>query len=293
MNTIGKILVVLNFLFAVIVGVVMVMVTSMRTPWKEAYEELKKQSVVVVAQRDAYAKVNVNLANDFRSAKEREATILQDLKDRDVALAEQRKLDALKNKEFENQALAAQTALNQALITTKRQADEIAVLNKTIGEREKLIVNLEADNKVVRVQAQNFEGLARARQIQNENLLEQVREYTQHIARLESGVNPNTMVVRDPNAPNPPPVTVNGRVELVDDKDATLIQITLGTDHGVNKYHTLDVYRTKPEPKYIGMVRIVEAYHQKSVAQLVTSGSAAYRQQVRPDDLVTSKLSPR
>ena len=293
MNTIGKILVVLNFLFAVIVGIVMVMVTSMRTPWKDAYVELEKQGRVVVAQRDAYAKVNINLANDIRSVKLERETMALELKDVQESAAAARRADAIKVQEFQNLARAAQTGETQALDTTKRQADEIKKLNETIGDREKLVVNLEADSKVIRVQAQNFEALARARQLQNEGLLENVRELSQAVAKLEAGVNPNAMNVRDPNAPNPPAVTVNGRVEIVDDKDATLIQITLGTDHGVNKYHTLDVYRTKPEPKYIGMVRIEEAYQLKSIAKLVTTGGAASRAQIRPDDQVTSKILPR
>lgn len=290
MNTIGKILVILNFLFAVIVGIVMVMVTGLRTQWKDAYIEQEKQAKVVVAQRDAYAKVNIGLAGDNRSMKSELESMSEKVLELQSIIKAQEKTQNIKIKEFENQAIAAQTALQQSLITQKRQADQITVLEKTISDREALIVKLEADIKVVRVQAQNFESLARARQIQNENLLEQVRDLTRTIARLESGVNPDSINPRDPNSPNMPAVAVDGRIEKVDDKDNSLIQISLGTDHGVAKNHTLIVYRTRPEPKYLGMVRVVEAYHQKSVAQLMTSGNQAFRPQLLKDDLVTSKL---
>ena len=121
----------------------------------------------------------------------------------------------------------------------ERQQKEIILLEKTIAEREALIVELEADMKVVRVQAANFEGLARARQTQNEILLQLVRELTRKVALLESGGKPKA--VGKPNELNPPAVNVNGKIEKVDDKDPTLVQISLGTDHGINKNHTLQV----------------------------------------------------
>ncbi len=290
MNTIGKILVILNFLFAIIVGIVMVMVIGLRTQWKDAYKELETQSKVVVAQRDAATNMNRKLVNDYRSAKLERDEIAQLRADDKTVAALKEKADEEKIKQFENQAIAAQNLLQQALSTNKRMAAEITVLNQSITDRESLIVKLQADINVVRVQAQNFESLARARQLQNEGLLEKVRELTRQYALREAGVNPDALAIRDPNAPNPPAVAVNGRIEMVDAKDNTLIQISLGTDHGVHKNHTLDVYRTKPEAKYLGMIRILEAYHQRSVAQLVTSGNTAYRPPLRPDDLVASKL---
>ena len=51
-------------------------------------------------------------------------------------------------------------------------------------------------------------------------------------------MNADTNVIRNPNEPNPPAVMVNGKIEKV---DADLVQISLGTDQGVNKNNTLDV----------------------------------------------------
>jgi len=68
------------------------------------------------------------------------------------------------------------------------------------------------------------------------------------------------------------------------------VQISLGTDHGVNKNNTLDVFRTTPEVKYLGMVRILEANHRESVARLIPSGNAAFRIQLKQGDIVSSKI---
>ena len=83
-------------------------------------------------------------------------------------------------------------------------------------------------------------------------------------------------------------VQVNGKVEKV---EGDLMQISLGTDHGVLKNNTLDVYRLSPEPKYLGMVRIVDANLHHSVARLVPVGNAQFRTPLRVGDLVTSKLT--
>jgi hypothetical protein len=99
-------------------------------------------------------------------------------------------------------------------------------------------------------------------------------------------------VITDANAPNPPSVKVDGKIEVVDDKDGTtLVQVSLGRDQGVEKNHTLDVYRLRPEPKYLGMIRIVEAYNHKAVGRLISNGNPAFRPQLRANDLVTSKVT--
>ena len=198
------------------------------------------------------------------------------------------KLFDLKNKEFELQAKDAQTILEQALDTKKRLAEEIGLLNKTIAIRESLIVKLQADTNLFRVQAQNFEALAKARQLQTEGLLEKIRELTKHIIRLEGGVDPKRS--DNPNEPNPPKNAVNGKIEKVDAKDSSLVHISLGIDHGIQKGHTLDVYRTRPEAKYLGMIRIVEVSDRSSVGRLVTSVNSANRAMLKEGDLVASKL---
>lgn len=290
MNTIGKILVILNFLFAVIVGIFLVVTLAMGTRWQDAHKKLTVQVNVLAAQRDSHAKLNEKLANDLKEARGNEQKAIQDLKDKQSDYDAQESVYKVKTKELENRALDADLALQQSLKTQDRLTKEITHLNKSISDRETLIITLQADLKSMNNTARNYESIARARQIQNENLLEQLREMTQKLARIEAGVGPDVTAVRNPNDPNPPAVTVDGRIEKVHDTDSSLVQVTLGTDHGVNKNHTLYVYRTRPEPTYLGMIRIVDAYHQKSVGRLVHTGTGP-RPQLRPDDMVTSKIT--
>ncbi len=59
-----------------------------------------------------------------------------------------------------------------------------------------------------------------------------------------------------PAGANPPPNKVEGKVKEVEDASG-LITITIGSDAGLEKDHTLEVYRLEPA-KYLGRVRVVE-----------------------------------
>ena len=289
MNTVGKILVILNFLFAVIVGLLLVVDVALRNKWKEAHESVIKEAKVLEASLSSnkrtvdailadYKRLQLDMEslkveryNDEEKRKVKEAEYVAKVAELEVAL---------KNKDLANEEVAK---------AKQRLTDEIAALTTNIREREASIIQLEASIKELRTTAVQFESLARTRQIQNENLLEQVRALSQDIARRDSGVvSADVMVIRNPNDPNPPAVDVNGKIEKV---DIDLVQITLGTDHGVAKNNTLDVYRLTPEPKYLGMVRIVDANHHQSVGRLIPSGNAAFRTPLRVGDLVTSRLT--
>ncbi len=113
-------------------------------------------------------------------------------------------------------------------------------------------------------------------------MLEQVRKLQAKLARMEKAEGQ-----RDPNAPNPPQVKVDGKIEKI---DGDLVLVSVGTDHGLSKGNTLDVYRTAPEPKYLGMIRIIDASHDKSVGRLIPTGNAAFRAKLKEGDLVTSDL---
>jgi hypothetical protein len=291
MNTIGKILVVLNFLFAVIVGIFLVMDIAMRTQWKQAYHDLKKDTEVLKLSRQSHMDLNTKLANDIKAANAAKDKAIQDAGDAQSKMNANIGIFDIKVKAAENAALEAQQTTQISQKTQERMAKEIAGLNKTIAEREVQIVKLQADVHAISNTARNFEQLASAAKLRNINLEEQLREITRELTERKAGINPDTITIRNPNDPNPPSVQVNGKIERIDESDSTLIQLSVGTDHGVNKHHTLDVYRTRPDAKYLGMVRIVEAYHQKSVARLITTGSAANRPQLRVDDMVTSKIT--
>ena len=164
---------------------------------------------------------------------------------------------------------------------------EIDLLKLTIKDREAIVFKIEADLKAARIRATDLEMKYRTAHERNKALLEQLREITLQLAPNQGGGK-----IVDDLAPklkelDPPAVLVNGKIEKVDGTD---LLISLGKDDGVNKNHTLDVYRLKPEPKYLGVIRIIDATANKSVGRLIASGNAAIRPVIRVGDLVTSKL---
>jgi hypothetical protein len=290
MNTVGKTLVILNFLFAVIMGMILVLDVALRTNWKESYFSLKREAEVMTVSLKTNARATASFGNDLSQAQATVEKLKQELKE---------KLDEkdakLTGKEFEVADLRLKLKDKDIIVeelksAKQRLVDEIALLTQTVKDREGSINKLGAEVQTYRISAVSSEARARDIQARNEILLEQVRDLENRLARKESGVNvPN--FVKNPNAPNPPSVKVEGKIERVDAKDTTLVEISVGTDQGVNKNHTLDVYRTQPEAKYLGMIRILDAHAHTSVGRLVTSDNPAFRPQLKQGDKVASSLT--
>jgi hypothetical protein len=86
---------------------------------------------------------------------------------------------------------------------------------------------------------------------------------------------------------NPPPHNVEGVIQSVD-QQSNLVTISIGSDAGLQKGHTLEVYRLKPEPRYLGTVQIVELKPNLSVAKSVGRS----RGQIQIGDRVGSLNTP-
>jgi hypothetical protein len=289
MNTLGKILVILNFLFAVIVAFLLAFDVGMRNKWKEAHDSIVQKDKILLDSRDNTGRSLEKILADYKDKLAEIETLKQkNADDEATRKAKEDEFDIsiakitgeLKGKDLI--VLETQTAL-------KRKTQEIALLNENINSRESSIVKLETDNTNLRITAVQYESMFRAVKIQNETLLAQNMELAQTLAKKDAGlVSSDVQAIRNPNEPNPPSVLVNGKIERV---DAELVQLTVGTDHGVQKNQTFDVYRLQPEAKYLGMVRIVDANPHQSVGRLIPSGNAQFRTPLRAGDLVTSKLT--
>src|SRR5262249_28416957 len=68
-------------------------------------------------------------------------------------------------------------------------------------------------------------------------------------------------------AKNPPPEQVEGLIKGVDGEG--LVKVSLGSDAGLTKGHTLEVFRLKPKPAYVGTVRILEVTATEAVGRSV------------------------
>jgi hypothetical protein len=87
---------------------------------------------------------------------------------------------------------------------------------------------------------------------------------------------------------NPPPENVEGVVNSVDSSSG-LVTISIGSDAGLRKGHTLEVFRLPADPKqskYLGTLRILEVSAKEAVGQLVGRATAP----LQSGDRVASKI---
>ena len=155
MNKIGKILVVLNFVFACVVGVILVFNIAFRAQWKEKFDSLERQAKV--------------LEQNLKSTMTAQGSVFVDIRDKDLEiekLKQQPRDTEIAKKDFEDAKLAELEVLNnkfkdkdlvaqEALKTQERMVQEIAGLNKTIKDREVFITTLQVDIKSALNSARN------------------------------------------------------------------------------------------------------------------------------------------
>src|SRR5262249_51527331 len=65
---------------------------------------------------------------------------------------------------------------------------------------------------------------------------------------------------------NPPLEELEGVVEAIDQQSGYLT-VTLGSNHGLQKNQTLEVFRLTPEGKYLGTIRLLDVRADKAVGR--------------------------
>src|SRR5262249_44962749 len=92
-----------------------------------------------------------------------------------------------------------------------------------------------------------------------------------------------------PPAESPPKDSSRGVIEKVDLKNPLLVQISIGSDAGIAKGQTLEVYRLQPAPKYLGRVQIVDIMPTTSIGRALGTNPSG----MRAGDQVASHLTEK
>jgi type II secretory pathway component GspD/PulD (secretin) len=201
--------------------------------------------------------------NQIDPAKQQLDVVLMDPQDDVQQLKEELKRKDIELKKLQRQLEEGALALEQ----TKKEAIRL--------QQELKSAQNERDAAVARV-SDLFEKLKVRRP--------QMQALAKQLANKEGDTAPPN--VNSPSFKNPPAIKVDGTIETV---DKTLVKISLGADHGVLKDHTLEVYRLKPEPKYLGRILVVDADFRHSLARFIVQ-TGVPMPTLMPGDLVTSKL---
>ncbi len=183
--------------------------------------------------------------------------------------------------------------LEAARLTLKKAQDDLvrlkvaeADLKKIISLREQAIIALQNSVADFRTKALANEQLARALRDRNEQLLKEVQALSVRVAK-DSAAPP--LDSKPPLAANPPKKMLKGKIQRIDPNN--LVTISIGKDHGISVNHTLEVFRTEPEPRYLGLVRIIEVSADTCVGRPILPPGATKRQKLLVGDNAWSKLS--
>jgi hypothetical protein len=290
MNTLGKILVFLNLLFALLVAGFLAIDFQTRTNWKQYAEQGQRNLEVARKDNATLHGTNIRLRDELQK-------IEKQLKTKDEGLAKLKTANDLKRIEMEasvaktNQAFAAvNLSLKQAKSVTDRLASENLKNQQIVKIREQAIIKAEQQRDEFFAQMQQAINERDATLQRNSNLVARLRELEVRLAKLSVTGGAGTTVAKgSPNEPNPPTNYVKGTITSVDSRYKDLVQISLGSDQGLQVGHTLEAYRLDP-PEYLGMLKIMEVNPYNAVARVVRTDNFTPLPTLRKGDQVSSRI---
>jgi hypothetical protein len=285
MTVLGKILVGLNLVFSLVAASLFVMSYAARTNWKNYAEKVEAEYKVADGSAKAYAveaaearranEEKVRIAQEQLAAKSAELTVQKNQLDE-----AQRKLKATEeNLAQANNAINSSNAQKNLLMVDSKRL-EAAVIAKDAEIKANLTTmnDLKKDKVSADIARDGFKEMA-------EGLEKRVRELEAFVKKAKAtGVVPAGGTITSPSD-NPPPEDVEGFVKR--DADATgLVLISIGSDAGILKGHTLEVFRLSPQAKYLGRIKVIEVRPYEAVGQVVGKPAGP----ILKDDRVASKL---
>jgi predicted nucleic acid-binding Zn-ribbon protein len=288
MTVVGKILVFLNLVFALVVFGVGVLDYGARTHWAAGYKKLEDNYKVTAASNRVYqgevekltkekadlneqmtkavgAKVELKGAEDATRVAQRVADALTKAQEQieklkgEVTSAKEAQVAA------ERKVKDAQAVADASLADVKRRQDDVDKMRATLKTEMTRNIDLVKDMNDLRdravgaeIQADTFKKMAL-------RLEDELQKMARDMARLRANAGATTTAAG--RGKNPPPDNVEGLIKRTD--SSGLVTLTIGSDAGVTRGHTMEVFRLGRNPKYIGTIRILQATHNQAVGQPV------------------------
>ncbi len=284
MTVLGKIFVIVNLVLSVAVGALIVMTYVARTNWHTAYLEMEKQVKAAGAnartyqeERDQAKSSTVKAMADLVQQQQKHQADLQ-AKDNEIAQA-----GALLQAE-QRKSRSLQGSLTLLQKGQENRQGEVDYLKKLVAQRDDKIRDMEKtveDSHSKMVEAQIARNSEHER---NNNLLARMEQMTKQLQKAQTS-GAVAMAAPTGGKHNPPAEYVEGQVKAADQQSG-LVTISLGTDQDVQKGNTLEVYRLKPEPAYVGTIEILASHATESVGKPVSRPLSP----IRVGDTVASSI---
>jgi len=289
MNIVGKMLVIANLIFALATGGFLVFDFATRSNWKAAYDQLKNEmDVAGLNEKTGSTRLGKAVQDKKTLRVQLDAAASSQI---DLDTKYKAKITILESQQRELADKVKEQSINLAktLEELGRRDEEVKHLASTIATRDATINSLTADVHTYRTAAVAKENEAKTMYERNVGLLNRNTELEKLLAGFRSGGSGDKLQNVSVKGLNPPPVKVEGRITKVDKRNGdTLVEISIGSDQGIEKGQTLDVYRLPA--LYLGVLRITDATHHVAVARLERA-AAGPNTALREGDIVASEIS--
>jgi hypothetical protein len=308
MTLVGKILVFLNLVFAFVVGAFAVMTYISRTHWADQYGKLENSYKVVKATNETYKAENdkyverekaynkallesgtrtgvLNDKQDPNKAAEATIALLKKRQDENVTL--KRSLDDEKKKAdgFERQANQYKATMTVAQTDVQRRQADVEKLREVLADETKRNTTLVNGINYMRDRAVAAEIESKSLKGRNGQLETQLQDMARSLALVKAqGGRPTGTAAG--SGRNPPPETVEGLIQRV---DGNLVTLTIGSDAGLQKGHTLYVFGLTGNTGYRGQIKLVEVTPKVAVGEVMGKLSS----RIKVGDTASSDIMPR
>jgi len=290
MTAIGKIFVIVNLLFSLVVAGFIVMIYAKSTNFAAAATKWQAaQQATDLSRQAVQAELDQERARSSAELAKQQETIngLQT----EVKNAKAAEVAAQGSSEKINNNVAGERATVMALQSElDKRKTEVGALEAQIKDKDDSIVkNIKAKNEAIDAKIA-AEIKAISYQAKAERLESRVRETEVEIVKLRrsggTGSPGGTSLVSAGSLSNPPSQAVEG---IVTEKSGDLIRISIGSDAGLEKGHTLDLFRLKPTPQYLGQIRLTDVRAGEAVGVPVDR----LKYPVQKGDFVANDVSAR
>ena len=269
MTPVGKILVFVNLVFSLFVGAMGLMVFTADTNKNTEIVKVQREREVLKASNTTYQEENKSLQEDKASSgKEKEVEIAKLKAEVEDFKRVKGDLDK-KYEKKEEELLAKDRLLMTTLAESSRRQETNSQMSEILKAEVKRNADISKDLEQTRAKEISERISAQTFKSTNERLEVQLREMAKDMERAKTG-GTSALAQVNKASKNPPPDNIEGMVKVAD--ASGLIKISIGSDAGLTKGHTLEVFRLSAvatQSKYLGTVRILEVTPNEAVAQPV------------------------
>ena len=285
MSFVGKVLIVVQLVFSIVLMMFAGAVASVQTNWKKQAETYKASLDKKNGEHSTLEQNFKKYQDDMQVSLNKETANAQTLQANNANLTAQ--VDSLTQQLDSFKA----TATQKGEIASISAEDDLERRRETLSLRELYKKAIEAKDGLMRekskLEDEKFEQNVQLERQQAAYVIQLKENKRLHDLLVAHDINPNEPVYEV--AATPPVETVSGKVLAVSkSKEGTeYVEISVGSDDGLVKGHQLYVYHTGDKPKYLGKIQIVFTQPDKSVGMVLDKTKNGI---IEKDDRVSTKL---